>query len=267
MTLVEHLLELRSRLFKSAVALLVAFIFAFIVFEPIFEFIKKPYCDLPPHLRGTGGEECRLFFTGVADPFLNRMKVSLIAGIVLAAPVWLYQVWAFITPGLHPRERKWAIPFVASSLVLFAAGATFAYISLARGLSFLLGFAGDGASAILTIDKYLSFINFMLLAFGVSFEFPLMLIFLELVGVVDYPKLRRWRRGMYFGIALFASVATPTQDPFTFALMAVPMWLFYEIAIVFARVHGKIRRRQAVTTPVWADDETSPLDEGPIEHK
>jgi sec-independent protein translocase protein TatC len=261
MPLVEHLRELRNRLVKSALALAVGVIVAYVFFPQIFSFLQRPYCALPAHRR-FGGGDCRLLVTGVLDQFLIRMKVSLLAGSVLSAPVWLWQLWAFVTPGLHQRERKWALPFVSSSLVLFVAGAAFSYYTLQNGLSFLLSIGGDGVTTALTVDKYLSFVSLMLLAFGVSFEFPILMIFLNIVGITPTHKLRRWRRGMYFGLSVFAAVITPSQDPFTFLAMWIPLCLFYEVVIVFGRVRDRARRNRPgrEDTDQWSDDEVSPIE-------
>jgi sec-independent protein translocase protein TatC len=260
MPLVAHLTELRSRLVKSSAALLVGVVVAYVLFPRIFEFLQRPYCALPASRR-FGGEDCRLLVTGVLDQFLIRMKVSLMAGSVLSAPVWLWQLWAFVTPGLHPRERRWALPFVTASLVLFAAGATFSYYTLQNGLGFLLGIGGEGVTTLLTVDKYLSFVTLMLLAFGVSFEFPILMIFLNIVGVAPTPKLRKWRRAMFFALSVFAAVITPSQDPFTFLAMWLPLCFFYEFVIVFGRIRDRARRRKHAgeSTDQWSDDETSPL--------
>ncbi|HEV2891167.1 MAG TPA: twin-arginine translocase subunit TatC [Frankiaceae bacterium] len=260
MTLVEHLSELRSRMVKSLLAIAVCSIVAYVLWEPIFEFLKEPYCALPADRRFNGDQGCDLAALGVLDQFLTRMKVALMVGVLGSAPIWLYQLWAFVTPGLHPRERRWAVPFVTASLVLFGCGATFSYLTLDKGLSFLLSIGGSGVVTVLTIDRYLSFVTLMLLAFGVSFEFPVLMIFLNIIGVTPTARLRQWRRGMYFGLSVFAAVITPSQDPFTFLAMWLPMCLFYEVSILFGRVRDKARgRRSPESTDQWADDETSPL--------
>lgn len=261
MTLVEHLTELRSRLVKSVIALTIATIAAFVFFEPILEFLQRPFCELPADLRfPPDGGDCQLYVTGILDQFVIRMRVAIMTGAIASAPVWLWQLWQFVTPGLHQRERRWAVPFVASSIVLFAAGGVFAYYTLDNGLQFLLGVGGDGITSILTVDKYLGFVSLMLLAFGVSFEFPLLMLFLNIVGVTPTAKLRRWRRGMYFGLCVFAAVITPSQDPMTFLLMWIPLVLSYEAVIVFGRVRDRMRRgRDTESTDQWSDDEVSPL--------
>lgn len=260
MTLVEHLTELRSRLIKSTLAIAVATIAAYVLWEPIFDFLRQPYCSLPADRRFNGENGCDLAALGVLDQFIVRMKVALMVGVLAAAPVWLYQLWAFITPGLHPKERRWAVPFVLSSLVLFGAGAVFSYVTLDRGLGFLLGIGGSDVVTVLTIDRYLSFVTLMLLAFGVSFEFPLLMIFLNIIGVTPTARLRKWRRSMFFALSVFAAVITPSQDPFTFLAMWLPMCVFYEVAILFGRARDRARRgRETESTDRWSDDETSPL--------
>jgi sec-independent protein translocase protein TatC len=261
MTLVEHLTELRGRLVKSVLALAVATIAAFIFFEPILTFLQRPYCDLPSNLRfPPGGEDCQLYVTGILDQFMIRLRVAMMTGAVASAPVWLWQLWQFVTPGLHPKERRWAVPFIASSILLFGAGAVFAYFTLDNGLQFLLGVGGDRITPILTVDKYLSFVTLMLLAFGVSFEFPLLMMFLNIVGVTPTYKLRKWRRAMFFGLCVFAAVITPSQDPFTFLAMWLPLCGSYEFVILFGRLRDRLRkRRDPESTDQWDDDEVSPL--------
>ncbi|MDQ1698059.1 MAG: sec-independent protein translocase protein TatC, partial [Frankiaceae bacterium] len=192
----------------------------------------------------------------------------LYAGLILSAPVWLWQLWRFITPGLHGNERKWALSFVGSSMVLFALGGLFAYLTLSRGLHFLLGFAkGDnGLTSLLTFDSYLSYVVAIVLVFAVSFEFPLVVVMLNLANVLSYARLRRWTRGIIFGIFAFAAVATPTQDPFTMLALAVPLCLLYAVALGIANVHDRRVARRADASPYahLADDELSPLDDEPV---
>ncbi len=263
MSLVDHLFELRGRVVKSLLAIAVAFaVIFFFAYDPIFDIVLKPYCDLPVHLRGDQPGDCRLIILGVADSFLLKLRVTMICALVVSAPIWLYQVWAFITPGLYAREKKWAAPFILSSTALFAVGMVLAYFTLNKGLDFLLGFAGDGIDPQLVADRYINYVIFMLLAFGVSFEFPLLLIFSNLAGILPASRLKAWRRGMYFGIAVFAAVITPSGDPFSFFALAVPMFLFYELAVLFARLRERARRRRGPVegdTDQWSDDEVSPL--------
>jgi sec-independent protein translocase protein TatC len=184
---------------------------------------------------------------------------------VLSAPFWLYQLWAFITPGLKRTEKRYGVGFVAVSTLLFAAGAVLAYISLSKGLQLLLGLAGDGVVVALTAQDYIGFVLSLLVAFGVSFEVPLIAVALNLVGVLPYTVLARSRRWIFFLTIVFSAFITPTQDPFTMLLMAGPMILLFEGAIQIARVVDKRRaRREAIEGfHDLSDDEASPLDARP----
>jgi sec-independent protein translocase protein TatC len=268
MTLVAHLTELRNRTAKALLALLVATAVAFWWYEHgLGDFIRAPYCDLPAHLRFTGGgeQECGLLITDVLGGVFIRLKVSFLCGAVLSAPFWLYQLWAFITPGLKRNEKRYAYGFVAASSVLFALGATLAYLSLSAGLQLLLGLAGSGTVIALTAQDYIGFALSLLVAFGVSFEVPLVAVALNLVGVLSYATLRGARRWIFFLTIVFAAVITPTQDPFTMLLMAGPMIVLFELAIQVARL---VDRRRAKRDAVehfhdLSDDEASPLDAAP----
>jgi sec-independent protein translocase protein TatC len=184
---------------------------------------------------------------------------------VLSAPFWLYQLWAFITPGLKKSEKRYGVSFVTASTTLFALGAALAYISLSKGLQLLLGLAGDGVTVALTAQDYIGFVISLLLAFGVSFELPLIAVVLNLVGVLSHAVLAKGRRWIYFLTIVFAAFITPTQDPFTMLLMAAPMCVLFEGAIQIARVVDKrrARREAALGLQGLSDDEASPLDAGP----
>jgi sec-independent protein translocase protein TatC len=180
--------------------------------------------------------------------------------------VWTWQLWQFVTPGLYQRERRWALAFVGTSVGLFAAGAVVAYVTLKNGLRFLLGFATGGIASLLNFNSYLSYVVAMMLVFAVSFEFPLVVVMLNFVGVLTYDRLRRWTRGIIFGIFVFAAVATPSQDPFTMTALALPMCLLFAGALVVARIHDRrAAARDATSTYAdLADDELSPLDDEPV---
>jgi sec-independent protein translocase protein TatC len=267
MSLIAHLTELRNRVAKALLALLVATVFAFWWYDHgLGEFIRAPYCNLPADLRYGGNENgCGLLITDVFGGVFIRLKVAFLAGAVLSAPFWLYQLWAFITPGLKRQEKRYGIGFVAASTFLFAAGAVLAYISLAKGLQLLLGLAGDGVVVALTAQDYIGFVLSLLVAFGVSFEVPLIAIALNLVGVLSYEVLAKSRRWIFFLTIVFAAFVTPTQDPFTMLLMAGPMIALFEGAIQIARVVDKRRARRADVEHFHglADDEASPLDARP----
>jgi sec-independent protein translocase protein TatC len=266
MPLAEHLRELRRRLFISVLAVAVTTIAAFVFHGHILYVLTRPYCDLPAHYRYVH-DRCSLVVTGVLDPFTVTLRLSLYTGIIAAAPVWLWQLWRFITPGLYQHERRWAIGFVASSLALFVLGGAFAYLTLSKGLRFLLGFATGGLSSLLTFNSYLSYVLAIVLVFAVSFEFPLLVVMLNLAGVLSYHRLRRWTRGIVFAIFAFAAVATPSQDPFTMLALAVPMTLLYGAAVLVAYVHDRRAARRAAASPYahLADDELAPLDDPVIQ--
>jgi sec-independent protein translocase protein TatC len=267
MSLVAHLTELRNRIGKALLALLIGTVIAFWWYEHgLGEFIRAPYCDLDPELRyGDGTTECGLLITDVWGGVFIRLKVSVLAGAVLSAPLWLWQLWAFITPGLKRNEKRYGIAFVAVSTLLFLGGAVLAYVALSKGLELLLSLAGDGTIIALTAPDYIGFMISLLVAFGASFEIPLIAVALNLVGVLSYDLLRRSRRWIFFLTIVFAAFVTPTQDPFTMLLMAGPMILLFEIAIQIARFVDRRRaRREAVEGfHDLSDDEASPLDARP----
>lgn len=234
MSLIEHLEELRRRIIISALAYVVATMVAFALYEPILAILKGPL-DAGGRIGDFAVSD--LFVSGIATAFMLRMKVSLFAGVVLALPVLLYQVWRFVTPGLEPTEKRYALPFVGSSVVLFALGAWFAFLILPTGIHWLLGFTdpAGGVKPLIFLSDYLSFVMLMILAFGVSFEFPLLLVFLALAGALGSRRLRDWRRGAIVVIALVGAVATPSQDPLSMIILSVPLYALYELSIVVIR--------------------------------
>jgi sec-independent protein translocase protein TatC len=210
------------------------------LYEPVIRLLKDPYCSyVSTHKSATVNGTCQFYYLGAIDGVLIKLKVVVFLGLALALPFVLYQLWAFIVPGLKSRERRMAIPFVLSSTVLFVLGGLVAFLTLPKALSFLLGFAGPGITPLLTADKYLSFVILVTLAFGLSFEFPLVLIFLSIVGILSSRKMRGWRRPAILFIAVFAAVITPSSDPYSMLAMMIPMYVFYEAAIIVTRVMGK----------------------------
>jgi sec-independent protein translocase protein TatC len=235
MTLAEHLRELRRRLLISLVAIVAGTIVAFVFHHTILSVLTRPYCHLPASYRLVSGR-CTLVVTGVLDAFTVTLKLSLYAGLVLSSPVWLWQLWRFVTPGLHPHEKRYAVPFIISSVVLFAFGGWVALLTLTRALEFLINVGGSSLHPLLAADKYLSLVGLMILAFGVAFEFPVVLMFLLIAHVLTTAQLRRWRRGAILVIVVFAAVITPSQDPYSLFFMAVPMYVFYEACILIGRL-------------------------------
>ncbi|HSK98027.1 MAG TPA: twin-arginine translocase subunit TatC [Euzebyales bacterium] len=247
MSLVEHLTELRDRILKAGLAVVIAFAIAFIFRDRLFELLIGPYCELPDELRGASGvfsaERCSLIVTNVMGPLFITLKASAVLAVVLAAPPVCYQVWRFITPGLRHNERKFALPFVVLTFVLFAGGAVFAYFVIPRGLEFLVGFAGENVVPLLDADQYISFLLKTMLGFGLSFLMPLVLAMLTLADIISSEGLRTYRRHAMFGAFVLAAIITPTQDPFTMLVMGGPLILFYEGNIIFARVVERRRGR------------------------
>jgi sec-independent protein translocase protein TatC len=229
MTVFEHLGELRRRLMISIVAVVVAGTIVFIVAPEIISFLVTFYHD------ATNGKRNSLIFLGPLDAFATRLKIATYGGIVLAAPVWLFQLWRFITPGLNPKEKKYAIPFILSSIVLFIIGGIVALLTLEPALNFLLKIGGADLQPTLSADKYISLVSLMIVAFGLSFEFPVVIMFLLIAHVLTTQQLRSWRRYAAVIIVAFAAVITPSQDPYSLFAMAVPMYLFYEACIIIGR--------------------------------
>jgi sec-independent protein translocase protein TatC len=230
MPVLDHLAELRTRIFISAAAVAAGAIVAFVFSNQIMNWLVEYYKD------ATHGDRNALVFTGPIDGFVTRLKVATYCGIVLALPVWLYQLWRFVTPGLNPKEKRYAVPFVASAIVLFAIGATVAFLTLEPALRFLIDVGGSAQRPLFTSDKYLTLVSLMVVAFGISFEFPVVLVFLLIAHVLTTRQLRAWRRWAIVLITVFAAVITPSQDPYSLLFMAVPMYLFYEASILIGRI-------------------------------
>ena len=228
--MLEHLGELRNRIFISLAAVLVGGIVAFFYSNEIIKFLVTYY------QHAVKNDHAKLNNLSPVDGFVIRLKVATYGGIVLALPVWLYQLWRFVTPGMNAREKRYAIPFVASAIVLFLLGALVAFLTLEPALTFLIQVGGSSQQAAYTSEKYISLISLMVVAFGISFEFPVVLVFLLIARVLKVEQLQRARRWSIVGIFLFAAIITPSQDPYSLFFMAVPMCLFYEGSIIIGRI-------------------------------
>jgi len=262
MPLTDHLRELRSRLVKSGIAIASGMVIGWIFYTPIFDWISAPFNDVVTQARAQG-REITLALTGVADPFVLQMQVAAVAGLIISSPVWLYQLWRFITPGLHKHERRWALGFVCVAVPLFAAGVLLAYAVLPVGLNLLFGFTPDGVANIVGVDRYLSFFLRMIMVFAIGFIAPLILIGLNMAGILTGRRLLSWWRWIIFIVFIFAAVATPTGDPINMTLLATPILLLVTVAIVFSLLNDRRRARRKGQEPDYStldDDEASPLD-------
>ncbi|MEM9033916.1 MAG: twin-arginine translocase subunit TatC [Actinomycetota bacterium] len=247
MTVVEHLEELRKRIIISMVAIAVGLGVAFTFYDQLLEFLVDPYCEtLVPLLAERNDEpitgNCGLIFTGPAEGFAVRIRVSLYTGIGIAMPVLLWQLWRFVTPALHPREKRWAVPFVLSAIILFIMGAGLAYWTLPRAFEFLLTVAGDQVDPLLSVGPYLSFVTLMMLTFGLGFEFPILLIFLQLAEIIEPSQLGQFRRYAIVLIVVMVAILTPSGDPISLLALSIPMYLFYEASALIGKL--LLRRRQ-----------------------
>ncbi|MGQ0824717.1 MAG: twin-arginine translocase subunit TatC [Actinomycetota bacterium] len=242
MTLIEHLTELRTRLFVCIGAVAVGGVVMFVVFPEILEFLAQPYRDITA---GKGkppcpADGCDLIATDPLAPFMVRVKVAVYGGLALALPVVMWQIWRFVVPALHAKEKRYAIPFIVCAIALFLAGAALAWYTIDKALGFLLfDSVGGEIQPFVTADKYLTLVVLMVLAFGIAFEFPLLLVFLLLAGAISTETLRRHRRWAAVGITTVAAIITPTADPISLLFLAVPLYLFYESSILIGRVMHK----------------------------
>jgi sec-independent protein translocase protein TatC len=232
MTLVEHLTELRTRLFIACVAIAVGAVIAFLLYNRILDFLVHPYCAIK---KGN----CKLYVTSPLEGIAVRLKIAGYGGLMIASPVVLWELWRFITPGLHKQEKRYAIPFIVASTGLFFFGVLIAYLTFPKALEFLISIGGADLQEIFSPKDYVSFFLKIMLAFGLAFEFPVVLVFLELVRVVTSKRLSSWRRPAIVIIVAAAAVITPSQDPYSLFGMAVPMYIFYELSILI----GKLLKR------------------------
>ncbi|GAA0921894.1 twin-arginine translocase subunit TatC [Virgisporangium aurantiacum] len=266
MTLMEHLYELRDRLFKASVAIVLGMVVGWFLAKPVLEILQQPYCDfdqsvwLKTHDPDTETWKCGFVQLGVADLLLLRLKVAMWCGLIVAAPFWMYQLWAFVAPGLHRHERRWTYAFAAAAAPLFALGAVLAYYVIAFGLEFLLDFANEDVTTTLEITRYISFVTGMMLIFGVAFEFPLATLLLNVAGVLSARRMLKWWRIVVFAFFLFAAVATPTGDPFGMSALAICLSGLYFAAVGLAFLNDKRRaRKHRAEYGDLDDDEISPL--------
>lgn len=254
MTLIEHIRELRTRLFKASLGVLVGTVAGFLVSDDIFAILKAPYCEF--FIEQTG-EACS-FVGNPLDAFLLKLKISLYAGLVLAAPIWLYQLWAFVAPGLHKRERRYGYTFAAIATPLFAAGFVLGFYLVARSLPLFLGLLDDAVITV-NLSGYFEFVTGVMLLFGAGFEIPLILLMLNIAGVLSAKRLLGWWRIAVFLFFLFAAIVTPTPDPFNMTILALCMSALYFAAVGVAFLIDARRGRRDPYANL-SDDEISPIE-------
>jgi sec-independent protein translocase protein TatC len=263
MPLMDHLRELRNRVVKAALALAAGMAVGFIFFDQAWAFIERPLC----HTTINGHSGCatpgtnQLILNSPLDPFYLRVKVAFIVGVILSSPVWLYQLWSFIAPGLYAREKRWGHIFLATAVPLFLLGSALAYVSLGRSMHYLLGLTPHGVGNYIQVDLYLSFVMTMLLAFGIAFEVPLLIVMLNLAGILTHERFRKWRRVLIFVVFVIAAIANPSPDPITMLILGGACAALVEVAEFIIWRHD--RRRARLNPDPYAglaDDEVSPLD-------
>ncbi|MFG3438722.1 twin-arginine translocase subunit TatC [Nonomuraea sp. NPDC047897] len=259
MPLMDHLRELRNRLLVATIALVGGLIVGWIFFDPVWEFVKAPYCETE-QAKMLRDNTCTLVFSGIFQSFFLTLKVSALVGVVASSPVWLYQIWAFVTPALYRNEKRYSVTFMALAIPLFLLGAALAYIVMDTSLAILLGFAPSDAVAAVQIDEYVSYVLIMLVIFGISFELPLLLVFLNIIGVLPRSTVKKHRRTVIFGMFVFGAIITPGGDPITMMALAAPMIILYFVAEGFMYLREK-RSPDAEDYSHLSDDEASPLEE------
>jgi sec-independent protein translocase protein TatC len=258
MPLIEHIRELRSRVIKAALGLVAGAVVGWIFFSDVWDVLKNPYERLPP--KHCLGGKCTLVVHGIFDGFFIHLKVALIVGAVISSPIWLYQLWAFVAPGLYARERRWTYTFIAAAVPLFGVGAWLAYLTLDKGLRIFVGLAPGDTTVLVGVTDYLGYATAMLLIFGLTFELPLFVVILNVAGVLTHQRIKKSRRMLIFGIFLFAAVATPSQDPVTMLALALPTVFLFEVAEVLAWIHDRRKAARPELYSDLSDDEASPLD-------
>lgn len=258
MTLIEHIRELRSRLFKACLGIVLGMAVGIYFAEQIQNFINAPYCNF----KGTaiGSAKCSFNSVSPVDPFLLQLKIGLYAGLIVSSPIWLYQLWAFIAPGLHRHEKRYSYLFTAIAVPLFAAGAFLAFFVVTKSLVFFIGLS-DNYEINIDLTGYFDFVTGVMLLFGFGFEFPLVLLMLNVAGVVTGRRMLGWWRVAIFLMFLFAAIVTPTPDPFGMSALALAMAVLYFIVVGVAMLNDKRRNRGKPLYAGLSDDETSSLDD------
>ena len=259
MPLMDHLRELRNRVVKVALAILAGAAVSWAFYNHIWTFMQRPYCQAVGYCKvNVVGHS--LILNGVMDGFYLHIKVAVIAGAILTSPIWLYQIWAFVAPGLYSREKRWTYAFLGSAIPLFGLGCFFAFLAMSRGLAFFIGMSG-GLTNLFTADTYIGYWIAMIVGFGLCFEVPLFLVVLNLARVVTHERFRKWRRTIIFLVFVFAGIASPSPDPLTMLLLGGIVALLVEVAEVLIYLNDKrYARNHPDLYADLADDELAPIE-------
>lgn len=257
MALSDHVRELRARIVRSAFAIIAAFAVALFFYDQLLELVLAPYNDAREAL----GEkvETNAYVKGATGPLMLQLKLCGVTALVASSPYWLYQIWGFILPGLHKKERTWSRVFAAIAGPLFIGGVALGYYVLPKGLEVLIGFTPDNLASLVEFGEYFSFLTRMLLVFGIAMEIPLFVVILNLAGVVSGKAIGAHRPWIILGTFVFAAVATPSTDPIAMSALAVSMTVLFLVSEVIARTVDRFRGRNPKGTDRWADDEVSAL--------
>jgi sec-independent protein translocase protein TatC len=257
MPLMEHIRELRNRIIKVAVVVTVGAVLGWYLYPHVWAFIERPYCRVPQPKDEFAGKGCHLFVSTLFAGLFLRLKIAIITGVVITSPFWFYQLWAFIAPGLYRRERRWGYFFAGTAIPLFLAGGATAYFAMTKGIRFLLELVPSNVTPIITIDTYLSYALAMLAIFGIAFEVPLVFVLLNLAGVLTHDRFRKMRRVIIFLVFAFAAVFTPSPDPISMLLLAVPCVVLVEAAEIFVWANDRRRARLGVQYPGMTAEEVA----------
>lgn len=259
MPLVGHLRELRQRLVKGVLAILVGTICAWFFYDQLLEFLIAPYRAGITALIQKQGLDARLAISGVGGAFSFQLKISLLAGLLVSSPLWVWQMWGFVLPALHKNERRWSFLLTATGVPLFIGGVALGYVVMPKAIEVLIGFVPNGFESFLTAADYLNFMMRTLLVFGVAAEIPLVVVMLNRLGIVSFSQLSAARPWTIIGIFVFAAIATPSTDPLTMLFLAMPMTILYLISENIARFTDRKRKRVAGTDV--DDDKLSSIDD------
>jgi sec-independent protein translocase protein TatC len=260
MPLMDHLRELRNRVVKAALAIIVGMIIALVFSSPTISWIMRPFCEATVHgLTGCKQPGDQLTTTGIFDPLSLRIKLAFYIALIGTCPIWLYQLWAFIAPGLYSREKKWAFLFTGTAVPLFVGGAVLAYLVMSKGLHYLLGLTPGGVLNLPSFDTYLSYFTGMIIGFGIVFELPLVIVMLNLAGILTHERFRKWRRLLIFGVFLISGIVNPSPDPTTMLILGGVAVALVEIAEIFVYFNDKRRAKRNPYADL-ADDELSPVE-------